>query len=337
MNKIKVLSCLVSYRDHQKLKNALQLQSHISVPQNCELHLYIFDNSEAPALANELQALCDERNASLVVLDKNLGVSGAYAKAAQILLEKNYDYLWLWDQDSQPAPNCLESLLNTFSNEFSKKQSPSLSGCPVIHPWKKLGVVLPKLSDPTGIDQHWFFYGPPHDLGKMRTHRFPMDCLERGEVATTYMVNSGALLSKELIQTVGAPNPDFFMDLVDFEYSSRITKCGFRMIVNADTTVLHSVGSPQRFSLLGRTIWARNYPAFRYYYQAKNEILLAKESDKSLSIGINASWRLFLRPIKIYFDRSNTWAKICAHFLGLIDGYRGIKGRSHAKWMERVR
>jgi rhamnosyltransferase len=317
---IKILSCLVSYRDPFKLAKALECQQRMFVPTGYEVTLYVFDNSENPSLVPKLQDLCASAKAKLIVLEKNVGVSGAYAQAAKIALEDNFAFLWLWDQDSEPKSSCLKGLVETFANDDYRSTEP-------------LGVVIPKLHDPTGQDQHWVFNADPYDLAMMRTHRFPMNWIESGVVRTTFMINSGALLSRQLLETVGAPDPDFFMDLVDFEYSSRIIQSGFKMLMNAESVIQHSVGAPVRFRFLWRTLWARNYPIFRYYYQAKNEMLLAKKGPRPVSLMFKANLRLTLRPIKILYDHDMTGKKVCAHFLGWWHGFLGLKGRTHSKWM----
>jgi GT2 family glycosyltransferase len=316
----KILSCLVSYRDPIKLTKALECQQCMLVPAGYELELYVFDNSEDQTLVPKLQELCTGVKAKLVVLEKNVGVSGAYAQAAKIAIDENFGFLWLWDQDSEPDSHCLQGLVKTFATHMPNPNEP-------------LGVVVPKLHDPTGQDQHWVFNADPYDLAMMRTHRFPMNWVESGVVRTRFMINSGALLSRQLLETVGAPDPDFFMDLVDFEFSSRIVRSGFKILMNADSVIQHSVGTPVRFQFLWRTLWARNYPIFRYYYQAKNEMLLAKKGTRPASLLLKANVRLFLRPIKILYDREKTGKKICAHFLGWWHGLLGLKGRTHSKWM----
>jgi rhamnosyltransferase len=328
----RVLSCLVSYRDCEKIAKAIDYQLAIVMPAQTQVDVYVFDNSENGKIQQKIQQICKEKAVKLEILPQNLGVSGAYAAATKIALEQNYDYLWLWDQDSHPPEDCLVHLMRTFDREPEKQKKYrqiSSKG----HTLLPLGVVLPKLFDPTLEDRHWIFFAPPFDMTIMTKERFPMDMVEGGEVATTYMVNSGALINRQTLQQMGPPNPDFFMDLVDFEFASRLTHAGIRMVMNADAVVIHSVGQPIQYRLLGRSLWARNYPIFRYYYQSKNEMLLAKASSRPLWISFKSTLRLSLRPIKILFDRDLQLKKIGAHFIGWFDGLRGIKGKSHAAWM----
>ena len=167
----------------------------------------------------------------------------------------------------------------------------------------------------------------------MRGQRFPMEWVESGEVATTYLVNSGSLIHRSVIEACGGPDIDFFMDLVDFEYSSKVTSAGFRILVNANTTVNHRVGTPRPYRIAGRTLIGRNYPCFRYYYQARNDIILSRMGGMGFFTQMSMILIVLLRGIRIYLTEEKTRNKLRAHYIGLVHGLIGKKGRTHAAWM----
>jgi GT2 family glycosyltransferase len=317
----KILSCLVSYRDPQKLREGLEAHSQVEVPEGCELNQYVFDNSELPELTPELEVICRHRKSQLVVLKENIGVSGAYAQACEIVLRDGYDYLWLWDQDSFPPKDCLKALLKTFSSD-SESQT--------------LGAVAPLLYDPDKKDIHYVFYADPFDLSSMAKKRFPMHLIESGEVSTTYFINSGTLVARKAIEKIGAPDVDFFMDLVDYDYSSRMVAAGFRILVNADTRVAHRVGTPKPFIFFGKTLIGRGYSNFRYYYQARNEILMAKKSKSPFWLTLKALAHLTKISIRIAATESHFLIKILAFKIGILDGLIGKKGKTYPLWIENL-
>ena len=306
------------------MRSALRLHALIQVPNEIELHQYVFDNSVQQELHSDLQSLCTEYKATLVILPENGGVSGAYAKACELVIQDNFDYLWLWDQDSSPKPDCLTTLLSSFT------QAQKQSSLPL------LGAVSPRLIDPSGKDNHYVFYSEPFDLLGMRTKRFPTHLILSGEVTSTFFVNSGTLLAKAVIAKVGAPDVDFFMDLVDFDYSSRIVSAGFRLILNANTSVDHQVGNPDTRVIMGLQLINRKYSNFRYYYQARNEILMAQKSKTPIRFTFRALVHLTLIAVRIVVTESCVFSKILAFKIGIIDGLLGKKGKSYPKWIDSI-
>ena len=296
--------------------------------------MVVVDNSVDSKAHAELTALCDEFHVRFCPMTENFGVSGAYAYAGQEVLKMDYAYLWLWDQDSLPPRECLKELLGTFERESQKKANIQdfTGGRLKLNP---LGMVGPKLMDPELKDEFFIFYNAPYNLGRMRSQRFPMEWVESGEVATTYLVNSGSLIQRDVIASVGGPDVNFFMDLVDFEYSSKVTSAGFRILVNANTTVNHRVGSPRPFRIAGRTLIGRNYMCFRYYYQARNDILLSRMGDLGLFNQFKMILIVLLRGLRILLTEERPTYKLVAHYLGFFDGLLGRKGRTHSSWMQK--
>lgn len=307
-------------------------QKAMVIPEGYELHVVVVDNSVDPDYHLKIKAVCDEFGAQFEPLPENVGVSGAYAFAGERVINQGYDYLWLWDQDSLPPNNCLVELLGSFQREQAKKQQVKefTQGKLALKP---LGMVGPKLMDPDLKDEFYIFFNPPYNLNRMRRHRFPMEWLESGEVETTYLVNSGSLIHRDVIAAVGGPDTDFFMDLVDFEYSSKVFSAGFRILVNANTVVNHRVGVPMPFKFGRRTLLGRNYVAFRYYYQARNDILLSRMGGLSFLSQLSMINRVLMRGIRIFLTEPYSRVKLLAHYAGFIDGIIGRKGRTHSDWM----
>ena len=322
----------MSFRDPKQLEKAIQAQKAMVVPQGYQLDIVVVDNSTDEKFHAEIEQICHQLEVRFNPMQENLGVSGAYAHAGKEVIELGYDYLWLWDQDSLPPPECLAELLGTFEREDSKKkQMLHFTGGRIL--WNPLGMVGPKLMDPELKDEFFIFYNPPYNLNRMRGQRFPMEWLENGEVATTYLVNSGSLIHRDVIVAVGGPDTDFFMDLVDFEYSSKVISAGFRILVNSNTVVNHRVGAPLPFKLAGRTLIGRNYPCFRYYYQARNDILLSRMGGLGLLNQFSMMIRVFLRGLRIFLTERKTLAKLVAHYIGFCHGLIGKKGQTHSAWM----
>ncbi len=313
----KVLSCIVSYRDPAAIQRSLQRHKELIVPQGCQLSVIVFDNSQSPDVAEKLKALVEEFSATLIILPENLGVAGPYKFAAEMALKKGFQFLWLWDQDSIIPKGCLSELLQVFTNNQSIE---------------KLGIVAPKLEDPTGSESNWITSAAPFDLWALRGGRIPMAELREGVMPSTFVFNSGALICAEMLKAIGAPSTEYFMDVVDFEYCARAYRAGWKILVHAGSPVVHAAGDPERFQL-GVQFYARNHPAYRFYYMAKNEMLLAHDYSTNTLLVPKASLRIFMVSVRILFERTGRFKKLAAFFRGWWDGLRNIRGKSHPSWV----
>ena len=121
MNK-KILAYITVYEDRestQKCITGLSKQSH------CLDNLLIIDNSY-----NKLDFILIIPHL-IIHYPENIGISGGLNIAIQWAIENNFDFLWTFDQDSQPSPDCLEILLAEYEY-LQHKQIPVAIIAPTI-------------------------------------------------------------------------------------------------------------------------------------------------------------------------------------------------------------
>jgi rhamnosyltransferase len=191
---------------------------------------------------------------------RNLGTSGAAATAFEWALERNYDWLWVLDQDTIPRKDALEKLVaryESFDTE-SRHRVGILASLVILDPSAEFSIV--------------------HLLTARGTRhiRIPQDG-EYRECDTT--IWSGSLYNLDAVKRVGFPRfgtkgywEDFCLDWGDLEFGYRIKRAGYRVIVEPKSVIGHRIGKVTQATVLGRKVFTSNHPPFRRYLSLRNMV-----------------------------------------------------------------
>jgi GT2 family glycosyltransferase len=186
-------------------------------------------------------------------LPKNGGVGGGYAAGlAYAALAKEYDWVWLFDQDSIPADDGLERLLDGLKHLGSDASDAAILAPICVHSETKLP--CPGLSWTEG-----------------RIRPTPRDTTQP-ITFVDMVISSGSLVRREAIEAVGLPRADFFMDFVDYEHCLRLRRHGFKIAVVSDSHLDHVLGDPSHQKILGRSTHWTDHAPWRVYYMIRNEV-----------------------------------------------------------------
>jgi len=93
-----------------------------------------------------------------------------------------------------------------------------------------------------------------------------------------YCITSGSLCNVQVWESLGGYDAAIFIDFVDFDYCLRLREAGFRIVREAQATLLHEIG---RISRHGRLI-AYHHSAFRSYHMARDMIYYAHKHRRAL-------------------------------------------------------
>lgn len=204
------------------------------------------------------RALLAERYPQVTVLNlpANLGAAGAWSAGLEYAaLRKGHDWVWAFDDDSVPAEGALEALLTVGEREGqSAARTGMLAMLPVHRP---TGERYPPLLWNDGF-------------------RKPTDETMRPPVwFADLAIASGLMVRREVVERIGLPRTDFFMDFFDFEYCLRARSQGFRIAVVNRAELAHEVGDARAVRLGGSlTLWPNHAP-WREYYMSRNMIYVA--------------------------------------------------------------
>ena len=201
---------------------------------------------------------------------ENLGSAGGWNSAITFCLEKDYDFIWLMDDDGYPDKNALNVLCNQFEDKFSCLSSVIVdenNHNQFVFPYpliKKNGV-------PNTL-KFWKKYNSINALPLSDNFYYPY----------AHLFN-GALIRVESIKRIGNVDIGYFMygDEVDFN---------FRLLSDG---IVASTPMAKHFH---PNVMEREYSLLRIYYNMKNNLInYRKHYDKPLLRSILGPLVILLR------------------------------------------
>lgn len=190
---------------------------------------------------------------TVINLPENVGIAGGLcAGLAYAAMERKHDWVWLFDQDSVPREDAARNLEQAIRLADDTANDVGVFACIGINSSTKAryyprlwrdGFVKP--SEAQVQEPIWF---------------------------ADFAMSSGSLLKREVVESVGLPRSDFFMDATDFEYCLRIRKRGYKIAVVNAAELEHSMGNPRRVRFCGISKVLGNHAPWRQYYLARNPV-----------------------------------------------------------------
>lgn len=238
---------------------------------------------------------------------ENIGIAAGIGIAIDWAIAQGYDFLWMFDQDSQPTPDCLELLLQVY-RERSRAEYP-------------IGILGPTALDArTGqIVQPARFLADRFEGYKAPSTDQPFEC--------DAPITSGSLLWLPTRAQVPPPDRRLFIDGVDLEYGLRLRQAGFHNLIVPAAIMYHRFGEPLRLKLWGRRPVIQVYSPLRHYYICRNHTYLELSHARG-----RFRWTGAVRRIKyaihttiliLLFTPGAKWAKVWACWLGTYRGFCG--------------
>ncbi|MEM6451649.1 MAG: glycosyltransferase family 2 protein [Cyanobacteria bacterium P01_D01_bin.105] len=296
----RVVAYITAYKDALSLNQCLQA---IWAQDYSVETVAIVDNSPA-RLAIECEAAL--KKIKVWHCPKNIGIAGGLNKAIPWASREGYDFIWLFDQDSRPEPNCLSCLLQAYE---------SLSAEVAV------GIVAPLTVD----DRTLFTIQPVMfcrdgfrevDLSKFKQ---PQPC--------DAPITSGSLVCLQTFPQVLPPDARLLIDGVDLDYGLRMKRAGYQNFVVPEALLSHSFGEPTPVRFLGRSLYFQEYSAFRYYYICRNHTYLEMKFSRGgyrLTCGLKRLYFLIGRMVRLAIAAKEKKAqKMYACVRGTIDGLLG--------------
>ena len=188
---------------------------------------------------------------TILSLPENAGAAGAWAAGLQYAAEeRKYDWVWAFDDDSVPSDDALEGLIHAASSPAMGEGEIGMVAVWPVH--NETGISYPPLLWRDGF-------------------RKASDEIVRHPVwFADLAIASGLLVKREVVEKIGLPRSDFFMDFFDFEYCLRTRAHGYKIAVASGVRLAHEVGSARHVKLPGlNALWPDHAP-WREYYISRN-------------------------------------------------------------------
>lgn len=309
----KVAAYITAYEDKEALAQtitAIQKQSHLIS------EIFIVDNSK--------KSIVETQKSQNIIVEshpENVGVDGGLIIALKWAMAKKYDFLWLFDQDSQPAVNCLEILLTKYQ-QLSRQDY-------------NIGIISPQIIDINTSQELPGYVFQDYKFVPKYEHVQSKDYYTCNGVIT-----SGSLVNLDAAKNVPLPKGDLFLDAVDYAYCMNFISQGYEVVLVKNVTMQHRLGNysqvKDRFyqikNQLNNQVFTFTCSPSRYYYACRNHTYFETRNSNKQMLHFCLFYRLkclidmITRIIR--YEPDSVLIKLWACILGTFDGFRGRLGKT---------
>lgn len=135
-------------------------------------------------------------------------------------------------------------------------------------------------------------------------------------------ITSGCLVRTKAWESVNGFWEKLFIDRVDDDFCFALRDNGWKILQTYKVKLEHEIGKPIQHSILGRTYYTDSYPDFRYYYIARNTIIVCNYYN---NLPYNMYGLLLRRFLKILSGESGKIGKMKSFLHGVADGLKIVR------------
>lgn len=274
--------------------------------------LVIVDNASDTIDRSRLEGVAREEGWVFIGNDENVGLAAALNLGVCEAFAQGFEWVLLFDQDSEPAEDLSEQLLATWRGQPRPES---------------VAVVGANFSDAATGRAHRFLR--QHPRSRWFFAKTPVAAEDR---AVTMVITSGSLIYKPAFATAGPFEESLFIDFVDTDFCLRCRAAGWEVIASAAARMQHALGNRSQRRWLGVIIEPTNHSPLRHYYIARNRVPMMKRHAKRwphwFFFECAAAVLWFVRVIAVEEKKRQ---KLTAMLLGTWDGFRGVTGKCSAR------
>jgi rhamnopyranosyl-N-acetylglucosaminyl-diphospho-decaprenol beta-1,3/1,4-galactofuranosyltransferase len=208
---------------------------------------------------------------------ENRGNAGGVEEAMELAFSKGADAVWILDDDSWPRREAVAEMLEK--------------------PWESRVVRHAMQVDPNTGRFTWPLQVDNGNGGWRLAGSF--EEMPPGDFVRSRIIWTGALLPREVRDSVGPVNGELFIRGEDEEYPLRIEQAGFRQEAVVKAIMDHPGPTAiTRFSLLGKSLfYERGLADWKLYYKVRNMVWLKRKHGgataamaMALAYAVAAAW-----------------------------------------------
>ncbi|WRS30224.1 glycosyltransferase family 2 protein [Actinomycetaceae bacterium MB13-C1-2] len=253
-----------------------------------------------------IRDLAKEYGATLICSEENIGIAAAQNVGIEHALRNGADHVLLSDQDSVPAPNMVQQLMQCLGEQSSLPHS------------RPVAAIGPVPVDERGNRGDALVYSFTTWGPKRREIPEPGDVLE-----VPFVLASGCLIPRAALIDVGPMNEGLFIDHVDLAWCLRAIQKGYRVLACGDARLTHELGEETTRLPGGREVHVQS--PMRAYFMVRNTLLLMRAPFMPLK------WKLGYIPyltkyIGFYTLAPGRERRVPQMVEGLWDGITGKTG-----------
>lgn len=258
-----------------------------------QLDIFIFDNFSQDGTDILLQesGLLQRQEITYYKNEQNIGGAGGFGKALEMVANKGiYDYFWLMDDDGYPITEDSLTKLLKYKDKYD-----------VLNPL----VICDK--------EHLSF----ELQGERSVEKI---CSKYNKVYEDFINPfNGTLISKKVVEQIGAPMQKFFCTADEREYILRVQANGFKVATITEVFYYHPNGGFKVKKVLGHKCGIRNFSNWMTYYHSRNQQYVQK-----VYFGNKAAFKHMVSMlIRVFLADKKNLKKVLISLVGIIDGTRG--------------
>lgn len=245
-----VAAVVVTYNRKSLLRQCLKALKNQTHPIE---EIIVVDNLSTDGTAEMVQT--EFSDVTLRMLEENRGGAGGFHEGMEMALGLGVDWIWVMDDDVEPAPTALDGLLS--AKVRSRENTVALSPLKV----GREGEIQ---------FHHVGWYAPS------RMQIEPLVALDEPVIEVEYSSFVGLLVRGRTVECVGLPDEGYFIWGDDVEYCQRLKKAGSMYLVQDSRVVHHDGFAGERKQAETFSKEWRNRPLhqfWRKYYSIRNSLL----------------------------------------------------------------
>jgi rhamnosyltransferase len=243
-----------------------------------------------------------------VVENRNVGgLAGGLNLGVRELFARGCDVACVFDQDSKAPENYFDALASA-AKELDR---PDFIIGPMVH----IGE----------LDQTL----PPVNFGRWGVNAKPVPEGATGLTPSTFIITSGAAVSREAFEKLGAFKDEYFIECLDTEYAFRASVAEVPSYIHTEVVLEHSIATTTKHAL---GFVAYNRSPDRCYYCARNTVALSREYVRKRPVVLLWNISTLLQIFTVLFFEKDKRRKLVATFAGILDGFLGKWGTYTERW-----
>ncbi|NRO27418.1 glycosyltransferase [Lactobacillus helveticus] len=229
---------------------------------------------------NEIETFVKRKNYQLIKSNKNYGIAHALNELGKAAYYKKADWFLTLDQDTVINLHLIE--------EYKKYMN------------------LPRV-------------GQLCCIFKDRNLRVKWD-IPNGVKKSNFCITSASLVNLRAWKEVGGFDESMFIDAVDNDFCAALIRRGYFNYQIDFVGFMQEIGHATKHHFIYKDVYTLNHSAFRRYYIARNNMLIARRYKTETNSVLRELMYLCREIIIIILFEKNKMTKLNNYFRGIIDG-----------------
>lgn len=290
---------IVTYNRKELLGNNIRMLLKQTLPFD---RIFIVDNCSTDGTSDYLaaQGWRDEGPFVYVRTASNLGGAGGFYTGTKAAFEAGADWIVLMDDDGAAADEHTFALLFQAARKRYEKNRKLFVNA-LVQQGELLSFKIDRM------------YSVEEALGAAKD----------GIIEGAANPFNGTMVSRELVEAIGYPNPDFFIKGDEVNYKQRAFDAGADVVTVVDARYIHPRPDTQEKTVLGKKVPFFVEAPWKEYYAARNFTYMYKQKGQYKAIAFEL---IFVKLLAILRMKCRKWATVKMLCKGVCHGWKGKLG-----------